>query len=81
MADEAIAAAAPDIILAMRNGGHQLAADLVFSLPAYQAPPAGHERALVAMDELLLLGLGPRTPEAARQLMHMFYPTLGIATP
>jgi iron complex transport system substrate-binding protein len=32
------------------------------------ATPAGQSRRLIVMDDLLLLGFGPRLPEAARQL-------------
>lgn len=79
MTDEAIAAAAPDVILTMRNGGHGIPADTLFALPAYAGTPAAHAKALVAMDGLLLLGFGPRTPQAASELMHALYP--GAATP
>lgn len=76
MTDEAIAAAAPDVVLTMQNGGHQISADTVFALPAYATTPAAKSRALVSMDGLFLLGFGPRTPDAALALIHALYPTL-----
>ena len=79
MTDESIIAAAPDVVLVMQNGGHALDAATVFALPAYSTTPAGLTRRLVAMDGLLLLGFGPRTPEAAGDLMRTLYPE--AATP
>ena len=38
--------------------------------------PAGAHRALVTLDGLLLLGFGPRTPQAARELMWALHPDL-----
>lgn len=68
--DEAIIAAAPDVVLVMARGGdHALSAATVFAMPAFSATPAAAAKSLVAMDPLYLLGFGPRTPEAARDLM------------
>ncbi|QCK86929.1 hemin ABC transporter substrate-binding protein [Phreatobacter aquaticus] len=70
MTDEGIIAAAPDVVLVMARGGdHALSAADVFRLPAFSATPAAAAAKLVAMDPLYLLGFGPRTPEAARDLM------------
>ncbi|MEM1272265.1 MAG: ABC transporter substrate-binding protein [Pseudomonadota bacterium] len=69
MSDEAVAAAAPDIILMMDRGGNHAAADAdLFSHPALSITPAGAAQRVVRIDGLLLLGFGPRTPEAVRQL-------------
>ena len=46
----------------------------VFSVPSMQTTPAAANKALVSMDGLLLLGFGPRTPEAARALAAKVYP-------
>ena len=68
--DEGIIAAAPDVVLVMARGGdHALTAADLFRLPAFSATPAAATARLVAMDPLYLLGFGPRTPEAARDLM------------
>ncbi len=72
--DEAIIAAAPDVILTINRGSHALAPDDVFSLPAFSATPAAAARRLVAMDGLYLLGFGPRMPQAVLDLMDALYP-------
>lgn len=76
MTDEAIVAARPDVVVMMSQGpGGAPPADL-FDGPALSQTPAARERRLVAMNGLYLLGFGPRTPEAARDLMRAFYPGL-----
>lgn len=66
---EAAIAAAPDVILATDQGLHAAGgADGLLRLPGLAATPAGRARRVVALDALLLLGFGPRTPQAIRQL-------------
>ena len=66
---EAIAAAAPDVILMMdREGDHSSTSDELFTLPSLITTPAAENGALVRMNGLLLLGFGPRTPLAVEQL-------------
>jgi len=72
--DEAIVAAAPDVVLAIGRGDHALSPDDVFALPAFATTPAAADRRLVTMDGLALLGFGPRTPETARALMDALHP-------
>jgi iron complex transport system substrate-binding protein len=74
MTDEAIIAAAPEVVVMMANGGAPPTPDAVFALPALAATPAGADRRLVSADGLWLLGFGPRTPEAAGFLLKAFYP-------
>jgi iron complex transport system substrate-binding protein len=74
MSDEAVIAAAPDVILMMDRGSHAVSADDLFRSPSFSATPAAARRALVTMDGLYLLGFGPRTPSAARDLMAAVYP-------
>lgn len=75
MTDEAIAAAAPDMVLMMRNSSaHNITPDELFAMPAFARIPAASEKRLVHMDGLYLLGFGPRTPMAARDLMAAIYP-------
>ncbi len=76
MTDEAIVAAAPDVVLVMQNGDHHISAETLFASPAFSTTPAAKSNALVAVDGLLLLGFGPRTPDAARLLIKAFYPNL-----
>lgn len=74
LSDEAILAAAPDVILVMNRGNHILDADQVFGLPALSNTPAAKKRSLVRMDGAYLLGFGPRTPAAAVDLARALYP-------
>ncbi|BBE72353.1 heme/hemin ABC transporter substrate-binding protein [Oharaeibacter diazotrophicus] len=74
MVDEAVIAAAPDVVVVMNRGDHALAPDDVFALPAFASTPAAAGKALIAMDGLYLLGFGPREPEAVRDLAAALYP-------
>jgi len=79
MTDEAIAAAAPDMVLMMRNSSaHNITPDELFAMPAFAQVPAAGNKRLVHMDGLYLLGFGPRTPMAARDLMAAIYPEAAI---
>lgn len=74
MTDEALIAAAPDAILMMdREGDLTLGAADVMAHPALSATPAARDAAIIRMDGMLLLGFGPRTPEAARTLREALY--------
>ncbi|MBW8319449.1 MAG: ABC transporter substrate-binding protein [Rhizobium sp.] len=74
LSDEAVIAAAPDVVLVMDNPQLHLTAEEVFALPALQTSPAAKTGAFIAMDGLYLLGLGPRTPAAALDLAARLYP-------
>ncbi|MBO0139653.1 ABC transporter substrate-binding protein [Agrobacterium sp. Ap1] len=74
LSDEAVIAAAPDVILSMSRGDHSITPEQMFALPSMQTTPAAANKALVSMDGLMLLGFGPRTPEAARALAAKIYP-------
>lgn len=74
LTDEAVIAAAPDVVLVMSGGAPHLTADQAFELPALAATPAGRNKAFLTMDGLYLLGLGPRAADAARDLNGMLYP-------
>lgn len=68
--DEAVAAAAPEVIIMMdRAGDHALSDEQILSHPALVLTPAAQGGRVVRMDGLYLLGFGPRTPAAARDLM------------
>jgi iron complex transport system substrate-binding protein len=81
MSDEAVVAAAPDVILAMAHGGpnHVEAAEL-FALPAFSATPAAKNKRFIAIDGLSLLFFGPRTARAARELSIAIHPELAGAS-
>ena len=69
LTDEAVLAARPDAILMMRNAGPESANDAeIFANPAIAATPAGQAHRLIAMDGAYLLGFGPRTASAIRDL-------------
>jgi len=69
LSDEAILSAAPDVILMMdRTGNHASNEDELFSHPALAQTPAGQNNRLVKMGGQYLLGFGPRTAEAIRDL-------------
>jgi iron complex transport system substrate-binding protein len=71
LTDEAVTRAAPEVILMMARAGAADGddpADAVLRHPAIRTTPAAEARALVRMDGLYLLGFGPRTAEAVRDL-------------
>lgn len=77
---ESIIAAAPDVILMMSSGGGgHASAEAILDNPAIAQTPAGHNRRLVTMDGLYLLGFGPRTAHAAATLAAGLHPELTIA--
>lgn len=72
--DEAIIAAAPDLILMMDREGDLAINDAdVLAQPALAETPAARSGAILRMDGMLLLGFGPRTPEAAQRLYDALY--------
>jgi iron complex transport system substrate-binding protein len=74
--DEAVIAAKPEAVLVMQRGEHALSADVVFSQPALAMTPAAEHDNLIAMEGLYLLGFGPRTARAARDLARRLYPVI-----
>ncbi|NVO28035.1 ABC transporter substrate-binding protein [Donghicola sp. C2-DW-16] len=69
LTDEAILTAAPDVILMMaRAGEHAVTNADLRAHPALGATPAAQNEAVIRMDGMYLLGFGPRTPEAIRDL-------------
>lgn len=72
LTDEAISAAMPDVILMMhRTGQHQITDDDLVAHPAISITPAAQNRAFLRMDGMLMLGFGPRTATAVRELSEM----------
>lgn len=72
--DEALLAAAPDVILMMDRGGdHAMTNADLFALPALKGSPAAASDAVIRMDGLKLLGFGPRAAQAARELHDALY--------
>ncbi|WP_428832863.1 heme/hemin ABC transporter substrate-binding protein [Pseudaminobacter soli (ex Li et al. 2025)] len=74
LTDEAALTAKPDMILMMDSAGAPATADAdVFSNPALATTPAGKAKKLVRMDGSYLLGFGPRTASAIRDLAVALY--------
>lgn len=72
--DEAVSAAAPDVILMMDRGGeHAVTDDALFSMPAISVTPAADTRSIIRMNGMYLLGFGPRTAEAIADLSTQLY--------
>jgi iron complex transport system substrate-binding protein len=74
--DEAIIAAKPDVVLSIARGKDSVEADAVFAHPAFALTPAAGSKAFISMEGLYLLGFGPRTAAAARDLSLKLYPAL-----
>ncbi len=69
MTAEAMASAAPDIILTSTMGvDAQGGVEKFWSRPELQLTPAFKRKALVHMESLKMLGFGPRLPEAVLEL-------------
>lgn len=76
--EEAALAASPDAIVMMaeRSGGTN--PDAVFAATAFAASPAARDRRLVALPGEYMLGFGPRTASAVRDLAAAIYPERSI---
>lgn len=75
LSPEAVAAAAPDLVVIAShavepNGG----VEKIAALPVFAETPAAKAGRIIAMDSLYLLGFGPRTPQAARDLAIAIHP-------
>jgi iron complex transport system substrate-binding protein len=79
LSPEAMVAAAPEVVLVTHRTLEQLGGErALLSRPALSATPAGRAGRVVAMDGLLLLGFGPRTPTAIARLAEALHPDLEI---
>jgi iron complex transport system substrate-binding protein len=74
LTDEAIVTAAPDVILMMNRGGNLDPTPVDLSTqPALAATPAAEAGRVIRMDGAFLLGFGPRTADAAKDLAAALY--------
>lgn len=74
LSDEAVSAAAPDVILMMdRSGDHSADNAALFAMPALATTPAAQTQSVVRMNGLYLLGFGPRTADAVVDLTTALY--------
>lgn len=70
---ESMVKAAPEIILVMRMGLDSVGGEEgLLRLPGVAQTPAGKNRRIVAVDDLELLGMGPRTGQALNTLITAF---------
>lgn len=76
---ESVVAAAPDVIL-LPSRGLDAAGGIegVLKLPGVAQSPAGRNRRVVAMDDLVLLGFGPRTGKGVKELFNLLHPVSGV---
>jgi iron complex transport system substrate-binding protein len=74
--DEAVTAANPDVVLVMQRSRDNISAEQLFSHAAFSLTSAAKRKAFVSMEGLYLLGFGPRTAAAARDLAAEIYPEL-----
>lgn len=75
LAPEAAVAAGPDFLLMTRQGVESAGgAEAVLALPALKLTPAAASARLLAFDAAYLLGWGPRTAHAARDLAAALHP-------
>jgi iron complex transport system substrate-binding protein len=66
---EGLAALAPSMIIVTASSMQALGGmDAFLRSPGVAGTPAAREHRIVVMDDLLVLGLGPRLPQAVRQL-------------
>ncbi len=74
LTDEAAIEAKPDVILMMTRGGQHDAGEAeLFAHPAIAATPAGQAKRLIKMDGAYLLGFGPRTADAVKEVAAALY--------
>src|SRR5882672_5977141 len=74
--DEAIVAAKPDVVLSIQRSRDSLDAETVYAHAAFAMTPVAANKAFISMEGLYLLGFGPRTAAAARDLSIKLYPAL-----
>ena len=76
---EAAAALQPDVILMITRSSAPQEGEDILKQPAFAETPAGKTGGFIKMESLYLLGFGPRTAEAARDLAARLYPDLKLA--
>jgi iron complex transport system substrate-binding protein len=75
---EALIAASPDVIITAQRGFDGAGGmDGFLATPGVAQTPAGQSRSVLVYEDLLLLGLGPRTGQLLDQLVVDLHPELG----
>ncbi len=70
---EALLKSNPDVILLVKHGEKSANLEKILAIPAVQATTAAKNHAVKQMDIMYLLGFGPRTADASRELINIFY--------
>ncbi|MGN6449656.1 MAG: heme/hemin ABC transporter substrate-binding protein [Brucella intermedia] len=73
LTDEAVEKTAPELILIMDTGADGMTPESLMKNPVIAATPAGRNGNIVSMDASYLLGFGPRTGAAIRDLSAKLY--------
>jgi len=77
MSAEAVVSAEPDVILMLTRGLESIGGtEELLKKPGIELTPAGENRRIVAMDDLLLLGFSPRLGTAVKRLTEKLHPAL-----
>jgi len=75
---EALIAAAPDVIITAQRGFDGVGGlEGFLAIPGVAQTPAGQSRSVLVYEDLLLLGLGPRTGQLLAALIADLHPELG----
>ena len=74
LSPEVVIAAQPDVLLVLDKGLESVGGvDGLLKIPGLADTPAGRQRRIIALDDLYLLGMGPRTGQALTDLTIAFY--------
>lgn len=73
LTDEAVINAKPDVVMVMTRPGAGSTDEEILAHPAIAVTPAGQNKAVLRMNSLHLLGFGPRTASAIRDLNKELY--------
>ena len=74
LSPETVVAAQPDVILVLEKGLESVGGvGGLLAIPGLADTPAGQARRVVALDDLYLLGMGPRTGQALADLVAAFH--------
>jgi iron complex transport system substrate-binding protein len=77
---ESLVAAQPDVLLLLTRGLESVGGvDGLLQIPGIAQTPAGENRAIITLDDLYLLGMGPRTGQALHDLVLALHPELEAA--
>jgi iron complex transport system substrate-binding protein len=77
LSPETVVAAQPDVFLVLEHGLESVGGvDGLLAIPGLAETPAGRDRRVVAMDDLYLIGMGPRAGQALQDLTQAFHPEL-----